>query len=840
MENVENTVVKPSVTRTDLSDWSGAPVKEPPVKLDIVKIEERVVGDSLDIGLRGFDLLEEAYGLPDGLSYGPASAPLAVYHPINLFRFSETMVPLVRFYEGVSWDSIQFRITLSNPKGIAGGIATGVFPYPKWNTGSFNDQRTAWDLNHMTRQHLILSPQSELMTCGEAKDVVFNVPWQYNVPYIPYKYLYGGGSYSDASSATPLWPGTPVLYFISLGMYYVSSQAYPANIKVFITFDNLKWYGPRAVAQSGEFVPNQEPEHPLIFDFEEWESTWHLDNSFLLEPLILKMEQDLYEQRVDLKLEPQSGLESAVMASVVTSMGAVGAEIMDAFVPDTVRPDPSVSSNHGTYENPQAVQLAYVGDSTKVGPPSTTPFFKDYGDDGTMHPVSDYIGQPQYIGNYTSGSEDLVLYANPTAPRGTVDLNGNDQSCTYLRYFSQCASYWRGTIIFDIVIMGTPLVEVEYLFRISYPFAWDLLNMYSRCPILRGICSGVFRISIPMPFMVLVDHMPVHDIKGSIVGDIRNASSSILKANIKVISTALDVAPVIPYVVTIRAGEDFTFLQPYAVGLGYVENSGQLENLVQPKSLKKSVRFQAQIGLPPPNEVFESRAKAQLDTSQMKAMIYIEDWMAIWSRALPYTAYDSNDEPIVTVKAGISPFWYPMEKTGAATTLGTQNSWWVTNDYVSFYSSMFLYYKGSIGYKILCKPSDTGYKYVSQTSGNGGRQLGHNPFTSNSAQLPPQANFGYGTVATDGGSQPVLEFTIPLRSSLEWAFANPESTRNLLSGFFYGTYLSGSCQTNVVLHTAGSDLEAAMYRKAGKDFALAVQTLLPPPTLWVAKGYNWS
>jgi len=248
--------------------------------------------------------------------------------------------------------------------------------------------------------------------------------------------------------------------------------------------------------------------------------------------------------------------------------------------------------------------------------------------------------------------------------------------------------------------------------------------------------------------------------------------------------------------------------------------------------------FCPQIGIPPPSIVFQTRAKAQLDTDQMVSLDNLEDYMNIWSRSLPYSSYDSNDEPLVQLVDAISPYWYPQVSTDASHTLDVNNSWWVTNDYVSFFSSMFLYFKGSIGMKILCQPG-TGYKYLTLTSGDVLRQPGHNPFTFVTTQLPPTANFGYGTVATDLGGQPVLEVTIPLRSSLRWAFANPQQMSHVLGGFYYGLELSGSLHTNVVLHDPSADLQDALYRKAGKDFILAVRSLLPPPTLWMAKGNDW-
>jgi len=378
--------------------------------------------------------------------------------------------------------------------------------------------------------------------------------------------------------------------------------------------------------------------------------------------------------------------------------------------------------------------------------------------------------------------------------------------------------------------------------------------------VLRGVCSGTYTVSVPMPYMVPIDHIQVIDNRADIT-EIRNNSSSIVLSIFRVVSTMLDAPPVIPVAVFVRAGEDFQFLQPYAVGLGHVENPAlvDIEDTVAPPDFSASVarrtnkqrdrgkvpstefiHVRPQVRLPPVAEVFQTRAKAQLSTSQMLTMTHVEDFMNIWSRALPYATYNGDNDPIVALPYGVSPCWYPPVSTEFSHILGSVNSWWVTNDYVSFYSSMYLYYKGSIGMKVLCKPG-TGYKYITLlSSANASRLPGRSTFTYVSSQLPPEANLGYGTVATDLSGQPVLEITIPLRSSLEWGMVNGTYLNSILNGQYSGLVLTGSINTNVVLHTESSDLEDALYRKSGKDYNLAVRTLLPPPVLWMAKGNNWS
>jgi hypothetical protein len=802
MENVENETVKTEVSRSYLSDWSGAPVTcENPV-LEYVTAGDRVVPDDMDQFKRGFALLADAYFIPY-LAYGPASAPLSLYHIVTLLKQSSLISDMFVYYEGIAYDSVELRVTTCNPKGIAGGFVVGVYPFAIWNNTPFSSERVYHDQNIMTRQHLMLAPQSHLVTYSSAEDVVFDIPWQYNVPYLSRQFIAG---YSDGSSVNQLWPGTPVIFFNSIGATFVSSQTMPARIHVFAKFKNLRMVGPRVLGGPQNFVE----------DFE-----------------MLDLEQQGYVEVEDMDLEEQSGVETLVTAAATMASAIAvdtGSEILtDVFSSSSSKTEDKVTP--GTYENPQAVQMAYVGDSTKYGPPQNLPIFRTLDDSPSKHKVSELLSQPQYLETFNTGTSRF-FFANPTAQRGVSDFTGDDQNCTYFRFFSQAASYWRGTIIFDFVIMGHPMVETEYTIKISYPpFAHNTSWTYSQNSLLRGVCSGVYRISVPMPFMTPLDHMRVIDEKSMVIADLRNNSSSIVSATVDVVSTMLDVPPVIPVAVFVRAGEDFEFLQPYAVGLGYVNNP--TEDLFDMEG------YEPQCGLPPVSEVFETRAKTQKSVSQMVPIIHIEDFMSIWSRSLPYQTYNGDMDPIVILPPAIAPYWYPQNDTTTAHTLGGVNSWWVTNDYVSYFSSMFLYFKGSIAFKILCKPG-SGYKYVTLNSGSVLRQPGRSTFTYVASQLPPEANLAYGTVATDLGGQPVLEVTIPLRSSLKWGFCNPEQMSHVMGGFYSGVTLRGDVRTNVVLHTESSDLEDALYRKAGGDFNLSVRTLLPPPTLWMAKGNLWS
>jgi len=801
MENLENATVVQPATKSDLSDWIGAPVIPDPVPTEGVRVgEDKVVPDYLAFANRTYEFLPDAYGI-DHLSIGPANSTTSMWSLWDLMN-NGIFDSLATYYEGIAYDSVQFRFTLSNPKGIAGAVAVGVVPYVNWFGDAFNNTVGHMTQNNMTYQHMLLAPDMQLMNYGAGQDAVVDIPWQSNFSYWPTSAI---GSYSPSTSGNNMPPGVPVIVVSDVVSRFVSSQTQPAQLRIFVNFKNLRWLGPRADTSGA--------------------TMYHKGN----------MPKDMC---------PQSGVEPLAIAAlgsvIVDAAVNVGAEIIgDVLSPSVSSFDENVYKS-GTFEAPQAVQMAYAGDTTSVGPPSTTPIFRSWMDQPrSKHSVLEMLRDPQFLETMITGASEGKYWANPTAPRGVPSVSTANQDCTYFRFFSKVAQYWRGTINFHFLICGHPMIEVEYDLNIGYsPFFPNTDGSMSRNSVLKGICSGVHHIKVPMPSLSLYDHFPVIDSKDTAEAQVNEFSPSTLHFSFNVVSTMLNVAPLIPVISFISAGEDFEFLQPRPVGLSDVEIS-----MIKPVKTKtgnaRAIGFQPQIGLPPVTEVFETRAKAQNSAKMLVPLHNVEDFMLIWSRALPYLSYDSNDEPIVDIHACVNPYWWPMIGGSASYTLDVNNSWFVTNDYISYLSSPFLFYKGSIGLKILCQSSDaTGFKYVGLRSGFP-RQNTHNPFTTSDNWLPPTANFGFGCVVTPVEQQPVLEITLPQRSIFTWGLTNPAQTGRFMGGEVTATVSNASINSNVVLHTAGSDLQDALFRKVGDDFVLAVRTWLPPPTLWVANGFDW-
>jgi hypothetical protein len=302
----------------------------------------------------------------------------------------------------------------------------------------------------------------------------------------------------------------------------------------------------------------------------------------------------------------------------------------------------------------------------------------------------------------------------------------------------------------------------------------------------------------------------------------------------------LDDLPPIPIYVFVRAGEDFCFYWPQPPGLWNCETDDML------KKKKKSV-VKPQISLPIEPIVFQTRAKSQGPLPpEHHPLMHVEDFFRYWARCLPFREFQGNDEPRPDAAYLASPGIYVPDT--AAFTPDVNNSWMICQDYLSLYSSMFLYYKGSIGVKALAVPrvqeNGQAFLYLSLAPPTANRFVTHNPFTSNPAVVPAQANFGVGSVVTPAYAQPVLEATVPMLFATTWAPVCP-AIDNIAGNWNgdpkYTVYDFPAVSTNLKIWDSESgDLMDSLFRKGGQDYVVRCPCLIPPPFLWMAKGGDWS
>lgn len=793
MEDLENKQNMVNTIRSKAGDWSGLPVLFDDTPNDHLSFPNKVTIDTNDLTDRWINLADCGY-----TPGTPAAGAVKVFDIVTAVLRNNTLWPLISHYAGVSWDSISVRVTVSDPKAIAGGFHIGWYPFRDWfatqSLGTWNFEaveEARHAVNKMTIQRLLLAPECQLVTFSQAGDVEFDIPWQY--PWAFYRtYLLS----RDASHPTN-YPqvGSPILFMNGAAANFVSSVQYGNRVQIFVKFNGLKQHFPEG----------------------------------------LYMDADARNAR---ELEPQSGLEAVAVTALVETAAVAATEIVSS-VAGTQPDEATYETDYGSYGQPTSVQLSFAGDTTCVGPPGVAPIFSKKMFDSSSHKLISYLSRPQFIGVYPCDNTLRRFWANPTVPDEAAWGTPSSPCCTYFNWFSQCAQYWRGTLCFDIVIMGHPMVELGYDLQVSPPGGqfMNAMGTMGNNVMLKGICNGVKRIRVPMPFFSHTEWLPIVDGAYLSLDKKRWLSSSMLKVSIQVLSTMLDVVPVIHYGVYMSAMPDFEFSFPYPAGM-YNVDQGMLRPEDGEAYREKPRIMVGQVGIPCEPEIFETRAVPVEPSTTMLPLINVEDYFKFWSRALPYSTVDTNDEPVIDSKMmGMVGYISPGES--ASWTPDVNNSWYVCQDYLALFSSQFLLYRGSIGIKVICSGIDVAgdYKYIA-LGNHAERQVVHNPFTVVSDYVPIDSNFGMGCVITPSDKQPTLEVVLPYRSLYPWDYVQGAIDYRTFDNEF-GEKLE-FVNTNVSLHTPGADLRDSLFRKAGEDFHLAVECLLPPAPLWMARGYDWS
>jgi hypothetical protein len=813
MDRVENTNSDNDTKSSNLSSWTG-PVARTDESNQMVRNDNLAPFDSIDWAARLFSVAEVISG-PFGIQVGPTLVPASRNSfPINgLFANSDILAYACKKYAFCSWDAIDVRFTVSDPKNLVGGMFLGWWPYADWyNMTAKENMNTIMDSDLLV-QGLINGPYSHFMLYGMSEDVEISIPWSFKYPVLDTYRLFILSASNQAN-----YYGMPVLWWYQADhSAYVTSVTNPALLNIFVKFRNLRWFGP---TNDADITP------PGAF-----------------------------------KVSPQSGLVAeAGLALAAAGVAAVTENIVDTFVP---KEDISEYAEPGTFDLPQAVQMAYFGDTTSCGFPNTAPIFKtsksaNYGSTPT---VLEMLQRPQYIATIRTDTDDALIGNDPMSFQWDEGLGAGTRynKATYFRFFGMLNRYWRGTVICDIVVAGHPMIQVQLDARVSYPRYTSNVDGTVMSQIFRHLSTfpGSKMVSVPLPYLTKSDYMSINDeFPGSDVRPLMSTTQ--LSVSARIVSTMLDVAPTIPVYLFMRAAPDFAFYQPYPCGL-YRVNELSVESQ-QKRAVKRSSKGKRKAKAPGPvdlqvflpfdsPEIAQSRYSVTSDPGTMINLPTVYDYMKIWSRAIPFKEYDDN-EPVPDANVGFkSASWFPP-KVGALDE-DSLNSWYQTVDYIALLSTPFMYYQGEIAFKIsVCTDSEVrdqgSYVYAALAGPeNVGRQETHTEFQYSDAQVPPNSNFGTGTVITPQSLQPILEGTIPYRGTNVWSFTNN-------SLYYRGPGASPPWDTSAdgyepgnadVLHNIVLNddivLADAMFRKIGKDFVLGLETILPPPTMWIAKGGPW-
>lgn len=752
---------------------------------------------------------------------GPASTAVHSFAPIDSLKEWIPFKNVMTNFYGFSYDSIQVRVTINNPKGIVGGLFAGWFPYHDYYDEDIAGTIGCWIDGNANNRAFLNSTDCQFFSFGDAQDVTMTIPWTFKYPMYKTKWLQTR-NVGTQNGRPPT--GVPVIYVQNYSSTYVNSITKPAQLQIFIKYEGLKLYGPTILQN---FVAAQDPKRPRKPPLPPYDPT---------QPESFDPQSDPFDPNMD--FDPQSDGGVLEAAAVGALMEAGISKMSDMVTPFSDAPATSISlptPEPGNFDNPSAVQMSYFGDITTRGNPQVRPvFIPRLPPPSTPNDLSvkKYLSRPAFV---TAGSTSggVALDVHPTA------------SYDYMNYFAMVNRYWRGVINYHVYVTSMPMVQCKFTATINYldGASSNNLNRFNSYDTLQETFYGSKTFTIPAPFLTNADYLPIAD--PTMPTHITNRSvSCLVEFKLEVVSTMLDVDPTIPFFVFRTAGDDFSLFQPYPPGLYYSPDviPPPLDPQINP--FDPGMTFDAQIGLPTfDHTVMTSRHQPTVDPGTLTPFTDFMDLMQIWSRSVPFKDYNntlSNEEPIPDVTAGFDgPCWWPP--VDRARHYEANNSWYFTVDYVHYLSILFLYWRGSIAAKVTYNPLIRGESnkasvlYVSLASDLTLRSPSHCAFGHDYESLPPIANFGTGTFATSTELQPVLECSIPMRATTTWSNCIPQTIKRGVARED-DEYPSG-VYTNILLYNESSNKLADQFaRKVDSDFALAVEAPLPPVQFWMQRG----
>lgn len=766
--------------------------------------------DTFDWTSREINATAIIFGV-DSLPFGPASTDVHFFDALAVLKGWYAYQQVAPRFLGFKYDSIQIRVTINNPKGIVGGIFVGWYPYTDYYDESTAETTNLWLDGQQNNLNFLNSTDCQMMSFGDAQDVVFTIPWTFKYPMFKNYWL---DTYSAAGTQLqrPM-PGFPVVFAQNYDSSFVSTITNPALLQFFVKFQGLEFYGPG--------VPDAPPTRP-----QGAPSNAHSVDMSALFP-------DGFDAHSGSEV-----LAAAAVGTLVEKAISTVSETMTSMIPSSDATFATSTADPGNYDNPSAVQMSYFGDITSQGKPQIRPVFFP----GSPVPASradlkfqTYMSRPALVANGNSSQSRLTITNDPCAYP------------TYMRYFAMCHRYWTGTINYHIVVTGHPMIQCRLTTTIRYNFGEfpTPATAFNSFDTHQETFYGSKTLTIPCPFLAATDWLPIND-EGA--EEQRNEACVQVLIKLDVISTMLTVQPSIPFFVFQSAGKDFTLAQPYSVGLNYTPvaepplNESVFDILGAPS---QEVDFDAHIGIPVyDHSTMSTKTRETAPPLTLPHSTDMMELMQTWSRCVPFDDYNNvvgNEEPIPDAAIGFDgPCWWPP--VDRARDYNTNNSWYFTLDYVHYFSILFLFFRGSIAAKLTYnKKVRTQHSltadvlYVSIASDETIRIPSHCQFLHDASTLPPHSNFGNGTFATSTELQPVLEVNIPVRALTTFANTIPQMvTRGIAR---YEDRRQDGVKTNAILYDASNNILCdKMARKVDDDFVLAVESTLPPWNFWAYRG----
>lgn len=807
-----------STTVSRFGVFGGPPVDVQPEAQRTIPVPEFISPESVPYSNRLFLILKTTLN---------AASSVQRFFPTNAIFGSVVLKPTFQNYAYYSWKKLVLRYTFSAPKSIAGGAIAGWMPYSnalKGTTDGQNASITTFVNGPWFKQLACMRPDTELVSLGSSTDIEIHIPWSYAFSKLPCVYPF------EFLDTTAMEVGEPFAFLLPFAYKNLSNFPQDTQVQVYGRVEGLQFYGPifRDISMD-DMVPQMDIVGGKLRDV----ATSAIEKSFTK---MVNTGINVVEQKV-------CDMTGVCVDANGDGNGPTNPEIS---LPNA---DPQPETVGGAPVSTESVKLDYYGDTTGIYIPHGLRLNPTLGNprlhmQGNMTlPIMQFLSRPQLFGISEFSTSPVTLRGFGGSIPG-IELQGMDVS--WFAYFANLARYWRGSLRFHYVVMGHPLVQCEIASYYSAN-AETPLPQFESNPGKIVSFSGTKTFVFDMPFAHIMDFVPTTTSRSTLTEQTKG-TFGMVEVRLRTTSSAFDIAPIIPVAVFISAGPDFQYFDP--------RPPGYYGAIVVPQPASRSYDAPRNRGSHPPKKVdiFEGmtpqiRLPAELEMlielPEANYAVPLDEFVPI-SDLLGMARMFSRKMHSVEESAIYPADWTYISTLSYASSSWPNNDAFSHMDYVSYISELFLYWKGSMSFKVIANKEVGPYPDRLGLSVCLGEPFNtiesYSPIASTTQLGPSEAtNFGGGYAGTNIELQPILEFTVPLRSSCPLGFthyvdAETEVPFSIRTAFTPPPFI----KTNIEYWVSTPVLSEGdhIYRMAGRDFALFTEFTIPPPYVWQTRGID--
>jgi hypothetical protein len=340
------------------------------------------------------------------------------------------------------------------------------------------------------------------------------------------------------------------------------------------------------------------------------------------------------------------------------------------------------------------------------------------------------------------------------------------------------------------MVNGHPTVETSLRtvlkyksFGTSIPVSPDEQETFAQFKTDSFVFQGPKSFSFRVPLASDVEYVPITLIE---------QYTTMLSITLVSLSSLVSPVPTISYSVFVRAAENFRFVDPRSPSA----NAAYVQSFLYPQPVEMN---------PVQSVLRRGGVFKQIDT--------FKDLLNLWSGI-------NYDQSMVGLQQ--YPSFHSTIYRGC-------------KDYLAYLMDLFMYYRGSISYKVILSREVPNRPIVGVALGDPGYSI--TPTIPISSPFGPQLvptflDFGKGAVITSPTLQPNLEFTLPYRGSYSYGYTSMQNDQT----FFLGNLSDPAVDTNASFIVLGATITFPdkCYRKVAKDFCFAVEAMPPNPTYWIS------